>query len=37
VYPPFDDKDIGINAMGYREKGVNAFQDKSADEQKSGS
>src|SRR4029077_1553806 len=37
VYPPFDYKDIGIDAMGYRKKGVNAFQDKSAHQQQSGS
>ena len=36
VYPPFDYKDIRIDAMGYRKKWVNAFQNKSADEQKSG-
>ena len=33
VYPPFDDQDIRIDAMGCCKKGVNAFQNKSADEQ----
>ncbi len=37
VYPPFDHKDIGINAMGYRKKGVNAFKNQSAHQQQSGS
>jgi hypothetical protein len=33
VYPPFDDEDIRVDAMGHRKKRINALYTQSADKQ----